>query len=455
MKGRYSYLIMAALLTLSLTACSSGNNAESAASNDDSVVVDVIQVKNEPLDTVYDLSGTLQSYDSAVVSFQASGEIKQTLVEVGDTVKAGDVLAVLDDEPAKLQLAQAESGVAQAEGQVSAAKAGIAQAEAQIKTAEANLSSVEKGASQQQLAQAENQVKQAEDAYTKMKADADRYQNLYQEGLISLSDYENSQVQLKNVENQLDSAKQALSQLTDGATEEQRKIAQSSLDQAKSGKQSALAAQSQAQAGYKNALTARDQAELALSKTKVIAPIDGTVLQNSAVVGQMAGAGAQAYTIGSTETLKLILPVQDSQIADWQAGQKVDVELSGTTRTGTVQRIYPQTNAGTGTVSVEVTVPNPDKDWIPGQVVKAGKQTGGEKGILVPAEAVISNGQQPYVFRAVDGKAVKTVVELGKEIIGNRFRIVSGLQEGDTIVSAGADALFDGDAIKTAEDTTP
>ncbi|WP_068783028.1 efflux RND transporter periplasmic adaptor subunit [Paenibacillus phocaensis] len=452
MKGRFLGLGLAALLTISLAACSSGNDGETAAEKTDTTTVEVMQVKSEPLKTEYNLSGTLQSADSTAVSFQASGEVKQTLVEVGDQVKEGDVLAILDDEPARLQLKQAQSGVAQAEGQVSAAKAGLATAEAQIRSAEANLAAVEKGASEEQIAMAQNQVKQAEDGYFKVKADAERYSNLYTEGLISLDDYEKTQIQLKNAENSLDSAKQQLAEVTKGATKEQREAAAAGLEQARSGKQSALAAKSQAEAGYKNAQAAREQAELALSKAKLTATVSGTVLEKMVVAGQAAGAGNPAFVIGSTTQLKVLLPVPDSEISAWKAGQKVDLALAGETRTGTVKRVYPQTNAGTGTISVEVSVPNPNKDWFPGQVVKAGLQVSGEQGILIPAEAVISNGQEPYVFRNVNGKAVKTPVKLGDEIVENRFRILSGLQVGDVIVSAGADGLFDGFAIATAED---
>ncbi|MCM3703595.1 efflux RND transporter periplasmic adaptor subunit [Paenibacillus macerans] len=452
MKGRYLWLTIAAVFTLSLTACSSGNDGETAAANADSAVVEVVQVKQEPLNTVYDLSGTLQSADSATVTFQASGEIKQTLVEVGDKVKEGDVLAVLDDAQARIGVDQAKSGVAQAKGQVSAAEAGLAQAEAQIKNAEANLSAVKKGASEEQLAQVQNQAKQAEDAYNKAKTDADRYQNLYAQGLISLNEYEQTQLQLKNAANTLDSAKEQLKELADGATAEQLKTAKATLEQAQSGKQSAIAAKMQAEAGYQNALASQEQAELALSKTKLTATVSGTILEKMAVAGQAAGAGNPAFVIGSTAELQVLLPVPDSKISAWKAGQKVDVALGNETRTGTVTRVYPQTNTGTGTISVEVSVPNPNKDWFPGQVVKAGLQVSDQKGILVPAEAVISKGQEPYVFRDVNGKAVKTTVELGDEIIENRFRVLSGLQENDVVVTAGAEGLFDGDSIATAED---
>lgn len=63
---------------------------------------------------------------------------------------------------------------------------------------------------------------------------------------------------------------------------------------------------------------------------------------------------------------------------------------------------------------MEVIIPNEKQDWIAGQVVKAGLKQSGSKVILVPVMAVISNGGKPHAFRAVNGKAVKTAVEVGK-----------------------------------------
>lgn len=101
-----------------------------------------------------------------------------------------------------------------------------------------------------------------------------------------------------------------------------------------------------------------------------------------------------------------------------------------------------------------MSVPNPKQDWIPGQVVRVGLSSAGQEGIFVPAGAVVSNGQEPYVFKHVNGKAVKTVVELGARISeDNRLSIASGLHEGDVVVSIGADRLFDGDTITVVEDS--
>lgn len=465
MKGRRPALILAISMMMITAACGSADNG--TTSGEAATAVQVITIKKEPLNAEYNFSGTLKPEQEAGISFQVAGQIQQTLVEAGDHVKAGDVLAVIDDENAQLQLKQAQNGVAQAAGQLSAAKAGVeaakAQAQAakaQLDTAEASFTAVEKGASAQKLAQTQNMVAMAQSAYDKFLADEERYSNLYSAGLISLDEYEKFQLQLKDAETSLENAEQSLSELTEGATAEQRKSAQAGVEQAKAGKSAAEAAveqakggQMQVQAAYDQATIQLEQAQLALSKTKLTAPIDGVILSKRAVVGQLAPVGVEAFVIGTIDTLMVPIAVPSEQADQWKPGQVVALEQNGNKRQGTVVRVSPATNQGTGTLTVEVSVPNPEQDWIPGQVVRVGLSSIGQEGIFVPAGAVISNGQEPYVFKHVNGKAVKTVVELGTRISeDNRLSIASGLHEGDVVVSIGADSLFDGDTITIVED---
>ena len=450
-----------------LTACSSNDKAGEGLQQDrNASIVELIEVQNQSIDYTYNLSGTLQPLEKATVIAQTSGEVKQVIAETGDAVQVGDILAVLDYEQIQLQLNQAKSGVAQAEGQVEAAKAAIEAAEAgrivaeaQVQAAEANLESVKKGATAQQRKQAENAVAQTEAAYNKVKADADRYEQLYKQGAISLSDYENIKLQLENAEKTYDNAKQALSAIEEGATAEQLKATEATLQQAKAGKQSALAsisqakaALNQAEAGYNNAIAVQEQTELALSKATITAPIEGIVLEKWVTASQIIGVGSPAYTIGFVEQLKVVLPIPDSQAYSWKVGQQVELQLNGNTRIGILQRIHPQTNMGTGTISAEVILDNPNHDWIPGQVINARRVNGDNQGILVPVEAVISFGDKPYVFCYVDGVAQKTTVELGDKLLGNQFHVIQGLKEGDKIVTSGADKLFDGDSIQIVEE---
>lgn len=122
MKGRWPALFLAISMMMITAACGSADKG--TASGEVATAVQVITIKKEPLNAEYNFSGTLKPEQEASISFQVAGQIEQTLVEAGDPIKAGDVLAVIDDENAQLQLKQAQNGVAQAAGQLSAAKAG-------------------------------------------------------------------------------------------------------------------------------------------------------------------------------------------------------------------------------------------------------------------------------------------------------------------------------------------
>jgi RND family efflux transporter MFP subunit len=122
--------------------------------------------------------------------------------------------------------------------------------------------------------------------------------------------------------------------------------------------------------------------------------------------------------------------------------------LYGERREGQVERINPATNKGTGTIGVEVKLANPERYWHPGQLVQVSRNASGAGGIFVPVQSVINRGEkEPYVFVAVEGKAVKRSVQIGT-IAGQYLEIRYGLSTGEQVVSRGADRLFDGDAIE-------
>lgn len=182
-------------------------------------------------------------------------------------------------------------------------------------------------------------------------------------------------------------------------------------------------------------------------KSVLIAPINGTVLAKMADQGQVTGAGTPVYKIGQIKTLKTILPVPDHEINAWKPGQTVIMELYNQERQGKVTRIFPATNAGTGTIGVEVSVPNPEHDWFPGQVVLAGRAEI-KDGIYVPAGAVINRGEEkPYVFLVIEGKASKRAVTVG-ELFGDKLEVTSGLNSGEMLVVKGAEKLFEGDVVE-------
>ncbi|MBO8165397.1 MAG: efflux RND transporter periplasmic adaptor subunit [Brevibacillus sp.] len=402
------FLATAGFITLLLTTACSGQQAALTVAQKEVKQVAVAEVKQEQAVRLLELSGTLQPSEEALVAFEVPGRIVELKREEGDDVKKGDILGRLDASDYTLQLAQASTAVEQAA---------------------ASLKQVNNGARQQEITQAKAAVDKAKVAYEQAKSDYRRIEKLYQEKAVSANDYENAKNRMKLAEQDLLAAEQAYSLVTQGARAEVREQTKSS---------------------YEMALLAKEQAALALSKTELKAPISGTVIAKLTSAGELIGVGTPVYKIGNVDTLKVVLPVPDREIAFWNQGDTVTLSLYEDSREGTVTNILPAANQQTGTISVEVRVPNPKRDWYVGQVVKASRQLEGKQGIYVPVEAVLSRGEAtPYVFLYREGKAVKTSVTIG-QLFDNKLEITSGLQEGDVLIVKGADRLFDGDEVEVA-----
>jgi RND family efflux transporter MFP subunit len=406
---RRNWLIWVFIAGLLTTACSGKEETASATQAvQEAKKVEVATVKREKAIRVSELSGTLQPAEEALVSFEVGGRVVELNRNEGDQVKAGETIARIDSSDYALQVERANAVVEQTG---------------------ASLAKINNGARQQELIQAKAMLDKAKIAYEKAVEDFKKYEKLYQEKAISRDAYENAQDHLNLVQKDLLAAEQAYSMTVQGARAEDRTMQKSTYDQA---------------------VISRQQAALALSKTQLKSPINGTIISKLTSVGQLLGAGTPVYRIGNIDTLKVVLPVPDREISAWKEGETVSLSLYGSKRDGKVTKIFPATNQSTGTIGVEVSVPNPQHDWFAGQVVKASKQITGKEGIFVPVEAVISRGgKNPFVFLHVGGKAVKTEVTVG-EMQENYLEITSGLKEGDQLIVKGVDRLFDGDPIELA-----
>lgn len=440
------------LCSVTLIACSNTetqNNVETQANQ--GRVVGIEMIRKQPLTTNYTLSGTLEPASEMSAAFEIPGRIVEANVQIGDVVKKGDVLAKLDTYQYRLQLDEAIQGVAQAKAVLDSAEASIHTSTAQVKRAEANLLEIKKGARTQQRERLKNALASAQAAFKKAQTDAERSQHLYEQGLVSQSDNENAQLALTNAQNAVKDAESAISEMQEGATKEQIRAAAGVLDEASSGKLASIAAKKQAFAAYNAALATKRQAELSLSKTTLLSRFDGIVLAKAFNNGELAAEGQPVYTLGKVDELKVLLPLPDREAKQWKKGTAADVSLYGQVTKGTVKKIYPLTNAATGTINGEIVIRNEKLNWSPGQVVKVGLHRSGRDVILVPVEAVISDVDQPFVYKLENGKAVKTIVQLGGHMVNNQLEISEGLKVGDQIVTKGADMLFDGDKIQAAE----
>ena len=244
--------------------------------------------------------------DFTFVAPQIVGKVDQVFVEENQQVKAGDLLATIDDRDFVV-------AVDAAKAQVSGANASVASLEAR-------------------LAQQQNVIHQAQAAVAMDKAELvlaranhERYRNLAADGSGTVQAMQQAQSQLN-----IRLASQEKNQAGLKAAQQQVAILQAELEKTK-------AALAQAQA-------AQAAAELKLSYTRITAPVDGTVGQKSVRVGAFVNTGTPLLAIVPLDAVYIQANYRETQLAHIQIGQTVDIKvdaLPGATLKGTVESLGP------------------------------------------------------------------------------------------------------------------
>jgi HlyD family secretion protein len=258
--------------------------------------------------------------------------IAQLLVEEGDVVEAGDVIAVLDSR-SRLQeaLNQAQQDVRVARAQLDQVLAGAQTGELQAQQAEiARLEAERAGQLNEQsanVARLEAEVQNAQVEYN-------RYQTLYQEGSVSASERDARRLTLATAQRQLQEARAALERIRN-ATQEQIDAARATLDQIAEVRPTDVET---ATAEVARAVASRDQAQASLEEAYVRSPQPGTVLKIYARPGEVVSSETGVADIGQTSQMYAIAEVYQSDISKVEVGQRAritssalpDVELMGT-----------------------------------------------------------------------------------------------------------------------------
>ncbi len=201
-----------------------------------------------------------------------------------------------------------------------------------------------------------------------------------------------------------------------------------------------------------NARARRDMAARGVSKTAVLAPVDGVIQQRLVSKGTYVNSGDALFQIATRATLRVHLPLPETVLGRLRAGQTVYLTTPtapGQTVTGTVTELRPMVSTGSRAGEAIVELPNPG-DWSPGASVVGRVVLERRDSVVVPAVSVVLRpaGQVAYVVDADTVRQVK--VQVG-ERLGSEVEIVSGLTAGDRIAVDGAAYLSDGAAVKVRE----
>jgi HlyD family secretion protein len=364
---KLTFVIVVLVISIGLAACGSAPTPTPDAST-----------STKPLPAVVSASGKVLPEQWANLSFRTGGPIVELKVQSGDTVKAGNLIARLDDVDAKLAVAQAEAALAVAQAQLAEMKAGaraeqitqteqtVAQAEAAWHGAQAQYGQLKAGANAADIAAAEAAVAAA---YTERKVLQDTYDKINK---IGGPVEEQTRARLNAAIQAHTAAQQRLDQLKAGATKNelsasaaninvakaQMEQAQAQLDLLKAG---ATAEQiAVAEAGVKQAQVAVDTAKAQLDKLQLIAPFDGTIGTVYVRSDELAQPGQPIVTLGNLGSLRVeTTDLSETDVARVNAGQPVKVTfdaLPGKTLNGKVVRIAPMSTPGQSAVNYVVTV---------------------------------------------------------------------------------------------------
>jgi RND family efflux transporter MFP subunit len=380
------------LLCCALIALSGCKHSTQQSANISNPIAPVVSASRATLANSLTVAGEFLPYQEVELHAKVAGYIRSIHVDIGDKVKQGQVLAVLDVPELQAQVQGAQAGVLQSQAEILRASSDVARAKANYAA----------------LHTAAERLQQASDA---------------RPGLIAQQELDDARAKDQAAEAQVDAAKSALS-----ATQQQLGV-------------------SQAQ---------RQQVSTMADYSRITAPFSGVITWRYADTGALIQAGtsnagsAPVVKIAEVSTLRLRLPVPESIAPYVRDGDTATIRIDalGRTISGKVMRSTGAMDPATRSMQVEVDVPNADGSLSPGmyaQVTLNVKHTG--NAIVVPIQAVDTSALQPTLLvvntqSRVERRAVQTGVATA-----NRIEILSGLREGELVIVANQSSFQPGELV--------
>ena len=188
--------------------------------------------------------------------------------------------------------------------------------------------------------------------------------------------------------------------------------------------------------------------------TKLLSPIDGVVVQRNFDNGDLA-TGMPILTVMQMHPVKILINISEEFFPRVKVGMPVDIALDiypDKKIGGKIVLIHPVIESATKTFRAEVRIENPQMAIRPGMFARATVDFGSMNRVVVPDMAVIKQvGTNDRYVYVVDGNTVNHVkVELGKRV-GPIYEVISGLEPGQVVVTAGHTGLIDKSKVKVVE----
>ncbi len=381
------------------------NSAGSAGAGAGQAAVEVVPASAAyvPVTRLLQVTGSLTADEEAEVAAETGGRVVETPVERGARVEEGAPLVKLAPTEAEASLREAEANVAQIE--------------------------VRLGVSGDEPFDVENvpEVSNARAARDLAQAEFTRIRKLYDEKVVSGSEFDQRRTQVELTGRQYDTARNSARQL------------------------------------YRSLEAARARLSLAkkaFADTTVRAPFGGFVVERKVSIGDFVTRGTKVATVVRIHPLRVELTVPEQYLSVVKAGLPLELQVDayrGRTFKGQVRYVSPALRADQRALTVEAIVPNLDGTLRPGLFVTAAiQQAGHDRALCVPTSAVRTLAGSTRVYVIKGDRVEERMVTTGQKV-GDATEIVNGVAEGDQVAQTNVERLVDGGKVRvgrSAEVTT-
>ena len=194
-----------------------------------------------------------------------------------------------------------------------------------------------------------------------------------------------------------------------------------------------------------------EEAKLALDRTRITAPVSCLLNEILAKKGAFVGVGDPVAQILEVDQVKVVVGVPESDVTavfDLKEAEVI-IEALGNRRVKGRKVFFSRQPRNLARLyDLELRVPNPDGHILPGMFARVEliKQVF-EQALTVPLYAVITRGNERFVYIERSGKAQKIPVQVGT-LMGWQVHVTSGLSPGDRVIVVGHRQLDDGQAVE-------
>lgn len=374
---------------------------------------------------VLSASGYIVAHHKINVNSKVTGRVAWIGVEKGDKVKEGQVLVRLEDQEFRAQYDQAR-------GATEAARAYVAE--------------LEHGSRPEEIQQAQHNLDEARATLANDKITLDRTRELFQQGVMAKQALDDATAKFEADQQRVNSLQQSFALSKLGPRAEEIARAHGQLLQAEG---------------------AEAYAKSLLDATVIRAPVSGTILERTAEKGELVtaqfasgaagGPQGQVVALADLNDLQVELDIAQDDFSKLDPDQKGIVTTDAypdRKYNGQIEEISPEADRQKATVQVKVKILNPDSYLRPDMnatvkfLAKPKQQAGGSQaaGVFVPTTAVRDRDGKKVVFLAYNGKALMREVKVMAQRSGGL--LVSGLNGGEDVITAGPPNLKDGQKIK-------